>query len=41
VAAAAASAVARRGTSDGDWMAQIRHRIAEHYQASVWHPGSS
>jgi cytosine/adenosine deaminase-related metal-dependent hydrolase len=41
VAAAAASAVARRGTQDGDWMAQIRHRIAEHYQAPVWHSGSS
>jgi hypothetical protein len=40
VAAAAAFAVAGRSPA-GAWLAELRRRIAEHYQAPVWHSGSS
>jgi hypothetical protein len=37
VAEAAASAIARRNPGDRAWIAQLGRRIAEHYQAPVWH----
>jgi cytosine/adenosine deaminase-related metal-dependent hydrolase len=37
VADAAASAIAKRRPQDGVWLEQLRRRIAEHYQAPVWH----
>ncbi len=37
VAAAAAAAVARRNPDQAAWIAQLGRRIAEHYQAPVWH----
>jgi 5-methylthioadenosine/S-adenosylhomocysteine deaminase len=37
VAGAAASAIARRSPQEDAWLEQVRHRIAEHYQAHVWH----
>jgi 5-methylthioadenosine/S-adenosylhomocysteine deaminase len=39
VAAAAASAVARRRLEESAWIEQVGRRIAEHYQAPVWHAG--
>jgi hypothetical protein len=41
VAAAAAFAVARRSPAEGAWLAELRRRIAEHYQAPAWHSDSS
>ena len=40
VADAAASAIARRTRHDRAWIAQLGRRIAEHYQAPVWHAGA-
>ena len=40
VADAAASAIARRNPDDRAWMAQLGRRIAQHYQAPVWHAGA-
>jgi hypothetical protein len=40
VAAAAASAVARRSSEERAWLAELQRRIADHYQAPVWHAGS-
>ena len=40
VAAAAASALARRSPGESASLEQLRHRIVEHYQAPVWHAGS-
>ena len=40
VADAAASAIARRNPDDRAWMTQLGRRIAEHYQAQVWHAGA-
>ncbi len=40
VAEAAAAAIARRNPGDGAWIAQLGRRIAEHYQAPVWHAGA-
>jgi 5-methylthioadenosine/S-adenosylhomocysteine deaminase len=37
VAGAAASAIARRNADDGPCIAELGRRIAEHYQAPVWH----
>jgi cytosine/adenosine deaminase-related metal-dependent hydrolase len=39
VAAAAAFAVAARKPEEGAWIEQIGRKIAEHYQAPVWHAG--
>jgi 5-methylthioadenosine/S-adenosylhomocysteine deaminase len=39
LAEAAAFAVARRTPEEGAWIEQVGRRIAEHYQAPVWHPG--
>jgi 5-methylthioadenosine/S-adenosylhomocysteine deaminase len=39
VAAAAASAVARRSRDASAWIGQVQRRIVEHYQAPVWHKG--
>jgi 5-methylthioadenosine/S-adenosylhomocysteine deaminase len=41
VAAAAASAVARRSPEESAWIGELQRRIVEHYQAPVWHTGSS
>jgi cytosine/adenosine deaminase-related metal-dependent hydrolase len=41
VAAAAASAVARRSPEERAWLARLQRRIVEHYQAPVWHAGSA
>ncbi|HMG98154.1 MAG TPA: amidohydrolase family protein [Gaiellales bacterium] len=41
VATAAASAVAKRSPDEAAWIEQLRRRIVEHYQAPVWHCGSS
>jgi 5-methylthioadenosine/S-adenosylhomocysteine deaminase len=40
LAGAAASAVARRNPGDRAWMAELERRIADHYQAPVWHSGT-
>ena len=40
VAGAAAAAVARRNPAESAWVAELGRRIAEHYQAPVWHEGS-
>ncbi|HET6172697.1 MAG TPA: amidohydrolase family protein [Gaiellales bacterium] len=37
VAAAAAAAVARRDPAESAWLGQLQRRIAEHYQAPLWH----
>ena len=39
VAGAAAAAIARRKPEDAAWIAALGERIAEHYQAPVWHAG--
>ncbi len=39
VAAAAAAALARRSPGEAAWVAELGRRIAEHYQAPVWHGG--
>jgi 5-methylthioadenosine/S-adenosylhomocysteine deaminase len=40
LAGAAAAAVARRNPSESRRIAELGRRIAEHYQAPVWHPRS-
>ncbi len=40
VAEAAKLAVARRSPEESAWIEQVGRRIAEHYQAPVWHAGS-
>jgi 5-methylthioadenosine/S-adenosylhomocysteine deaminase len=37
VAGAAASAIAKRSPEEAAWLEGLRRRIAEHYQAPVWH----
>jgi 5-methylthioadenosine/S-adenosylhomocysteine deaminase len=37
VAGAASAAIARRSPAEAAWLAQLRGRIADHYQAPVWH----
>jgi cytosine/adenosine deaminase-related metal-dependent hydrolase len=39
VAGAAAAAIARRNPGESAWLAELGRRIAEHYQAPVWHEG--
>jgi hypothetical protein len=40
VGQAAAAAVARRNPAERAEIAQLGRRIAEHYQAPVWHAGA-